>query len=119
MGRDDMKLFQVGIPLAFRLLPAGLLRDHFIRFRLSGVFIIKRISLVKERQLPFDRLHGLRFASKTMLAGDPHLLDEFLNILIQGIQLPLHGQYDCGQLFTAHAVQFFEGMFFIHLAAPS
>lgn len=53
-----------------------------------------------------------------MLAGVPHLSYKPLDILIQGIQLFLHGQDDCDQFFVAELIQFFGSMFFIHPAAP-
>lgn len=47
---------------------------HGPRLRLLGIFVIKRICLIEERQLPFHRLHRLRFPSKTMLVRDPYAL---------------------------------------------
>lgn len=52
--------------------------------------------------------------SKPVTVGDTHLLDQLLDVLIQGIQLSLHHEDHRDQFFPAAVIQFFQCVFCCH-----
>lgn len=56
--------------------------------------------------------------SETMAVRYAYLFDQPLDVLIQGIQLPLHHKNDGDQFLPAAVIQFFQCMSVCHCPAP-
>ena len=56
--------------------------------------------------------------AKTIAVGEAYLFDQFFDVLVQHIQLSLHGKNHGNQFLAAAVIQFSKCMFMIHCPAP-
>ena len=56
--------------------------------------------------------------AKTIAVGEAYLFDQFFYVLVQHIQLSLHGKNHGNQFLAAAVIQFSKCMFMIHCPAP-
>ena len=103
------KIFQIHFPLPFFLMVTSGWK-YFLRSRLRDRQITAAFCLIKEGQLTIYGIQCFCVFSETIAVRYAYLFDQPLDVLIQGIQLPLHHKNDGDQFLPAAVIQFFQCM---------
>ena len=86
------QVLQVFFPFAFFFLFTSGGGQKFFRLRLRCVQVAGCLDLIEQRQLAFDVLEPLCLPAKPLTVRNAELLHKVLEVLVQPVQLVLHGK---------------------------